>query len=407
MSAFAIPAGRRAEELSADESRRLFERRPPLDGDIAGRVGQIIASVRDHGDAALRSLTAQFDRVELGEIEVPRETTEAAVAGRDPTVRAAPDEAAGAIRALHAAQLTPTLEIEVRRGVRLGRRAEPLRRVGVYAPGGRAAYPSSVLMGALPARVAGVAEVVLCSPPGLDGLPSPLVLAAAAIAGVDRVYAVGGPAAIAALACGTETIPRVDKIVGPGNTFVTEAKRQLTGITATDCPAGPSEVLVLADETSNADIAAAELIAQAEHDPDAAAVLISTDEATLERIAAAVTRIAQTTPRRDIVKASLAANGALLLARDAAAMIEFASRYAPEHLLVLTRDPRALLGQLRHAGSIFLGAHSSVAFGDYITGANHVLPTGGLARAFAGLSTAALRREYTYQQIHAAAAKQL
>ncbi|HSL72461.1 MAG TPA: histidinol dehydrogenase, partial [Longimicrobiales bacterium] len=268
-------------------------------------------------------------------------------------------------------------------------------------------YPSSVLMGVVPARVAGVAEVIVCSPPGPSGIPSAAVLAACAIGGADRVFALGGAGAIAALARGTETVPRVDKIVGPGNAYVNEAKRQLSGVVAIDSPAGPSEILILADESAVPDLIALELMAQAEHDPDAAAVLVATSELLVTEVVAALHERIPAAPRGAIVRAALAANGALLVADSTAQLFEFAESYAPEHLLVLTRNPREVLERVGTAGTIFLGASSSVAFGDYITGANHTLPTAGRARAYSGLSTLDFVRWFTYQQVDAGAAAEL
>ncbi|HEX6133261.1 MAG TPA: histidinol dehydrogenase [Longimicrobiales bacterium] len=370
-------------------------------------VDTIIADVRDRGDAALRDLARRFDGVDLSDLEVPRETWDRALEQLDPAVRDALETAAANIAAFHRAQLPAPIELETVPGVRLGRRAEPLRRVGVYVPGGRAAYPSSVLMGVVPARIAGVDEVIVCSPPGPDGLPAAAVLAACAIARADRVFAIGGAGAIAALAYGTGSVPRADKVVGPGNAYVTEAKRQLDGVIAIDSPAGPSEVLILADDSADAGIAATEMVAQAEHDPDAASILVSTDASLLDRVAAELERLLESQPRADIIRQALSANGALLHAPSLDKAVAFAAEYAPEHLLVLTRDPRALLPSLRNAGTIFLGAPSSVAFGDYITGANHVLPTGGLARTYAGLSTADFLRWTTYQELTPAAAAAL
>jgi len=399
-----IALRRSLRDLSEADEARLFVRGRDADPEVERAVAAIIADVRARGDAALRDLARRFDRVEISTLEVPREACEAALAALDGSVRAALEEAAAAIAAFHRAQLPPPLDIEIRPGVRLGRRVEPLRRAGVYAPGGRAAYPSSVLMGVVPAKVAGVDEVVVCSPPGPDGLPHPAVLAACALAGADRVFALGGAGAIAALAYGTGSVPRVDRIVGPGNAYVNEAKRQVAGSVGIDSPAGPSELLVVADHSADPEIIALELLAQAEHDPDAAVAVVATDEALLDATAAALERMLPEEPRREIVAAALAANGALLLADSPDDALAFVERYAPEHLLLLVREPRAALGRIRAAGTVFLGPHSSVAFGDYITGANHVLPTGGLARAFSGLSVLDFLRSFTVQEITADAA---
>jgi histidinol dehydrogenase len=376
-------------------------------GAVAGVVEGIILDVRVRGDAALLDMALRFDGARLAGLEVPREAWDAALAGMAAGVRDALEAAAHNIRVFHEAQLPAGLEIEPVPGMRLGRRADPLRRVGVYAPGGTAAYPSSVLMGVIPARVAGVDEVIVCSPPGTDGLPSREVLAACALAGADRVFALGGAGAIAALALGTASVPRVDKVVGPGNAYVTEAKRQLTGLVAIDSPAGPSEILVIADDAADPTLIAAELLAQAEHDADAASVLVCTDASLADAVAARTAELLADQPRGDIIRAALAARGALLVAADLDEAVRFAEAYAPEHLLVATRDPRALLPRLRAAGTIFLGAASSVAFGDYMTGANHVLPTNGLARAYSGLSTLDFIRWTTYQQLSDGAAAAL
>ena len=391
-------------DLTERDRSRLFDRGRATDAGVERAVRDIIADVRSHGDAALREQVARFDGVQLSALEVPREACVRALETLAADVRAALELAARNIETFHRAQLAQPHEIEMMPGMRLGRRAEPLRSVGVYAPGGRAAYPSSVLMGVVPAKVAGVAEVVVCSPAGSDGLPPQAVLAACALAGADRVFALGGAGAIAALALGTASVPRVDKIVGPGNAYVTEAKRQLTGAVAIDSPAGPSEILIIADDTADATLVAAELLAQAEHDPDAAAVLVATDASLIERVAQEMDRLLADQPRADIIRAALAARGALLTATTLDDAVRFAAGYAPEHLLVMTRDPRALLPSIRAAGTIFLGAPSSVAFGDYITGANHVLPTAGLARAYAGLSSADFVRWTTWQELTPAAA---
>jgi histidinol dehydrogenase len=394
-------------DIPVEQRARIFDRGRSTDPEVERTVRAVLVDVRERGDAALREMALRFDGARLDSLEVPRSEWERALRELDPDVRAGLDLAADNIAVFHRAQLPDALEIEPRPGMRLGRRADPLRRVGVYAPGGRAAYPSSVLMGVVPARVAGVSEVIVCSPPGSNGLPPDAVLAACLIGGADRVFALGGAGAVAALAYGTASVPPVDRIVGPGNAYVTEAKRQVTGVVAIDSPAGPSEVLIIADESADATLLAAELIAQAEHDPDAAAVLVTTHAAHCTAVADETLRLLAGQPRRDIVEAALAARGALLVAGSVLDAARFSEQYAPEHLLVMTREPRALLPQLRAAGTIFLGAASSVAFGDYITGANHVLPTAGLARSYAGLSTFDFLRWTTYQELSPAAAADL
>jgi histidinol dehydrogenase len=403
----AIPKGKRLAELVPDERAILLQRGRWADPAVASVVREIINDVRERGDAALRDLAQRFDHAQLTALEVPAELCATALNELKADVRAALEASARAIHTFHSAQRPGPMEVEVRRGVRLGRRSEPLGRVGVYAPGGSAAYPSSVLMGVVPARVAGVDEVILASPPGSDGLPPRAVLAAAALAGADRVFAIGGAGAIAALAFGTETVPRVDKIVGPGNAYVTEAKRQLNGDVAIDTPAGPSEVLILADQNANPQMVAVELLAQAEHDRDASAVLLSTSAALIDQVAGALELFMSGASRGEIMSAALSTRGALLVADNEDEAFGFATEYAPEHLLVLLPEPRRALERVRSAGSVFLGPASSVAFGDYTTGANHVLPTAGLARAYSGLSTSDFIRCYTFQEVDAVAAREL
>jgi histidinol dehydrogenase len=397
----------RLDEVDADARARLFNRGRATDARVEQAVRSLIDDVRARGDDALREMAQRFDGATLTALEVPRAVCEQALRELDPAVRSALELAARNIAAFHRSQMPEPHEIEPVAGMRLGRRADPLRSVGVYAPGGRASYPSSVLMGLVPAKVAGVDEVIVCSPPASDGLPPRAVLAACALGGADRVFAIGGAGAVAALALGTASVPRVDKIVGPGNAYVTEAKRQLTGLVAIDSPAGPSEVLIIADTTASPTLIAAELLAQSEHDPDAASVLVTTDATHCDAVSGEVLRLLEDQPRAGIIREALAARGALIVADDLAGAVRFSETYAPEHLLVMTIEPRALLPELRAAGTIFLGAPSAVAFGDYVTGANHVLPTAGLARAYAGLSTFDFLRWTTYQELTPAAAAQL
>ena len=385
--------------LTADQEALLFARGRAADPEVVAAVASVIAEVRAGGDDALRAQAHRFDAADLDALEVPRAELAAALAALQAPLRAALEDAVAAIETFHARQLPEPFELETRPGVRLGRRAEPLARVGVYAPGGRAAYPSSVLMGVVPAKVAGVGEVVVCSPPGPDGRPPAVVLAACDLAGADRVFAIGGAGAVAAMAFGTATVPRVDKVVGPGNAYVTEAKRQLAAVVASDCPAGPSEVLVVADASADAELVAVELLAQAEHDPDAAAVLISVDATLPSRVAQALGRLLAAQPRAEIVRRALASRGALLVADSLASALAFANRYAPEHLVLMVAEPRAALADVRAAGTVFLGGASSVAFGDYLTGANHVLPTAGWARAWGGLGTGDFLRGVTWQEV--------
>lgn len=393
--------------LDPGDLARLLDRGRSTDPEVARSVAETVAAVRERGDAALLELAQRYDGVALEALEVPRDAWDAALAHLDPAVRSGLEGAAAAIARFHRLELPGRLEREVAPGLRLGRRPDPLGRVGVYAPGGRAAYASSVLMGVVPARVAGVREVVVCSPPGADGRVAPAVLAASALAGADRVFALGGAGAVAAMALGTATVPRVDRVVGPGNAYVAEAKRQLSGAAGMDAPAGPSEVLVLADASADPDRAALEMLAQAEHDPDAAAVLVALDGGLADAVVVALERLVAEAGRREIVEAALGAAGAVLTAADLDEAVAFAERYAPEHLLLLLEAPLPVLERVRSAGTVVLGNGASVAFGDYVTGANHVLPTAGLARFHSGLSVEDFLRWTTYQVIDDAAAATL
>jgi histidinol dehydrogenase len=394
-------------DATAVRDRALFDRGLALDDHVRSRTTEIIQRVRRDGDRALRDLAYSLDGVALEQLEVPRAVWRDAAAIVAPELRAALERAARNIRRAHEAWRPTAGEVETEPGVLVGRRPDPLERVGIYAPGGRALYPSSVLMGAIPARVAGVGEIVMCSPPGPSGMPAPIMLAAAEVSGVDRVFSVGGAGAIAALAFGTESVPRVDRIVGPGNAYVAAAKLQVASDTSIDAPAGPSELLVIADHSDAADAVAREVVAQAEHDPDAAVVVIATDPGIAAAIGRAVQCLVPFEKRADIIAASLNARGALLVAPDVAAAIRFSNDWAPEHLLLAVTNPSAALREVRNAGTVCLGTTSSVVFGDYITGANHVLPTGGAARRYSGLSTLDFVRWTTYQRVTDAGAQAL
>jgi histidinol dehydrogenase len=389
----------RVSELAAEAQRHLLDRTPADQPGIAAAVAGILDDVRARGDAALREMAERFDGVRLDALEVPAERWREALAGLPMNVRSALQRAARNIRRFHTAQRPPDVTVEVEPGVRITRTWWPLGRVGVYAPGGRAAYPSSVLMGVVPARAAGVGEIVVCSPPGPTGVPPAEVLAACAIGEADRLFAVGGAGAVAALALGTESVPAVDGIVGPGNRWVTEAKRQVAGRLVIDSPAGPSEVLVLADDTANGELVAHELLAQAEHDPEAACVLVTTSPRLAHATRDALARLLRDTPRREVASAALSAHGGLLLTDTLEEALAFAEAYAPEHLSVMTADATRDARSVRSAGTTFVGSAASVAFGDYLTGANHVLPTAGRARSFSGLSTLHFLRASTVQEI--------
>ena len=367
--------------------------------ELRGQVASLIAEVRSRGDAALRELARRFDRVSLESLEVPREAVRAALDRQPPALRRAMERSARNVARVHSAFRPQASRVEVEPGVIVERRPDPLGRVGVYAPGGRAAYPSSVLMGAVPARVAGVPEVVLCSPPGPGGQPSDPVLAAAAVAEVDRVFALGGAGAIAALAYGTESVPAVDRIVGPGNAWVAEAKLQVSSRVPIDSPAGPSELLVLLDATSDVEAVTRELLAQAEHDPEAAVVAVALDDATARRLLDRIVALVPAAARADVIRPALSTRGAVLVAATPDEAVAFAERWAPEHLMLAVQGAAELAGRIRNAGTVFVGTSSSGAFGDYLTGANHVLPTAGTARAWSGLSTLDFLRWTTVQTV--------
>jgi histidinol dehydrogenase len=334
-------------------------------------VRRILADVRKRGDAAVRAYTKKFDGFTLKQFAVTADLVDAIPAGQAQALRAAHKR----IRAFHEKQLQQSWEYTDSEGTRLGQRISALTRVGLYVPGGKAAYPSSVLMNAVPAKVAGVSELVMVCPN-----PNPLVLAAAALAGVDRVIRVGGAQAIAALAYGTKSIPRVDKIVGPGNAYVAEAKRQVFGEVGIEMVAGPSEILVIADGSAPAEWVAMDLFSQAEHDESAQALLLSPSAAFLDAVEAAIGKLLPGMARRKVIAASLKARGAFILTRGIDEACAVANRIAPEHLELLVEDPERWLPELTRAGAVFLGRYSSEAIGDYCAGPNHVLPTAGTAR---------------------------
>ncbi len=399
MSRSPFPVRGALAELPRAELARLFDRAGADDDAVRERAAAIVARVRAHGDAALRALARELDGVELDALCVPRERWRRALDALDVALRRALERAAANIARVHAAHRPSPVEVEVEPGVVVGRRPDPLDAVGVYVPGGRAAYPSSLLMGVVPAVAAGVQTVIVCSPPGADGAPAAIVLAAAELAAASRLFALGGAGAIAAMAYGTETVPRVQRIVGPGNAYVAAAKLLVSSAAAIDSPAGPSELLVLADRSAASDAIAREVIAQAEHDPRAAVVVVTDDERAAVRIERALCESLGAEPRGEIAAAALASRGALLWSGSMDASIDFANRYAPEHLLLAVANADAVLPRVRNAGTVFLGETSSVAFGDYITGANHVLPTGGLARSYSGLSTLDFVRWTTWQRV--------
>ncbi len=362
--------------------RKLAGHEASQDESVEAAVRSIVAAIRERGDEALLEYTRQFDRVDassMANLEIGREELDRALraipAGQAQALR----DAAERIRRFHERQLSESWEYADSDGTRLGQRVTPLDRVGLYVPGGKAAYPSSVLMNAIPAKVAGVRELVMVSPtPG--GERNALVMAAAALAGVDRVIAIGGAQAVAALAYGTQWIPRVDKIVGPGNAYVATAKRHVFGAVGIDMIAGPSEILIICDGLTSPDWIAMDLFSQAEHDEDARAILLSPDAAFLDAVATSIETLLPQMARRSVIASALSAHGALVKTRDIDEACDISNRIAPEHLELSVEDPDALLPKLRHAGAIFLGRYTSEALGDYCAGPNHVLPTSGTAR---------------------------
>jgi len=353
-----------------------------VDAAIEDAVAGILADVRQRGDAALLDYTRRFDRVDadtIAALAIPLADAHAALAALPDTQRDALHTAAARIRAYHEHQRAESWQFTEADGTVLGQQVTALDRVGLYVPGGRAAYPSSVLMNAIPAKVAGVAEIIMVTPTP-DGARNPLVLAAAAIAGVDAIWAIGGAQAVAALAYGTQTLPRVDKIVGPGNAYVAAAKRRVFGTVGIDMVAGPSEILILADGTTPPDWMAMDLFSQAEHDELAQAILLCPDATYLDAVAAAITRLLPAQPRAQTIAASLSARGALIQVRDLAEACDIANHIAPEHLEISTESPHTWAARIRHAGAIFLGRYASEALGDYCAGPNHVLPTASTAR---------------------------
>lgn len=348
--------------------------------DVAAIVADIIADVKENGDTAVKAYCAKFDKADLTSLEVTPEEIQAAISQVEPEFLDILREAAENIRSFHSRQVRNSFVIADKPGIVLGQKITPIEKVGVYVPGGTAAYPSTVLMDTIPAKIAGCPQLVMVTPPGRDGKVNPAILAAASIAGVNRIFKVGGAQAIAALAYGTESIPRVDKIVGPGNTFVAEAKKQVFGRVSIDMIAGPSEILVIADGKSNPVHVAADLLSQAEHDKLASAVLVTDSEELAQAVQAELERQLPLLPRQEIARASIENNGKIIVAETLMAGIEIANEIAPEHLELQVDDPFSYLDAIQNAGSIFLGRSCPEALGDYFAGPNHTLPTSGTAR---------------------------
>lgn len=378
-------------------NEQIFARSVP-EVDVAAIVSDIIDNVRARGDAALKDYCAKFDRVELDALEVSPEEIEAAFEKVEPEFIEVLKRAAANIRAFHEKQVRQSFIMTERAGVVMGQKITPLDRVGLYVPGGTAAYPSTVLMDAIPARIAGCGEIVITTPPAKDGSVNPAILAAAKVAGVDRIFKVGGAQAIAALAYGTETIPCVDKIVGPGNAFVAEAKKQVFGRVAIDMIAGPSEILIVSDGKSNPRHVAADMLSQAEHDKMASAVLVTDSLALAEAVRDEIERQVRLLPRVEIASASIDVNGKIIVADTLDRAVEIANEIAPEHLELCVDNPFDYLDKVKHAGSIFMGRSCPEALGDYLAGPNHTLPTGGTARFYSPLSVDDFikKSQYTY-----------
>ncbi len=376
----------------------IFARKSVTD-DVSGIVSEIIKTVRQNKDAALRDYAAKFDKATLTSLEVSKEEIEEAMQLVESEFVEILKEAADNIRAFHEKQKRNSFIINEKNGVVIGQKVMPIEKVGLYVPGGTAAYPSTVLMDSIPAKIAGCAEIVMVSPPMPNGKIRPVILAAAKIAGVDRIFKTGGAQAIAALAYGTESIPKVDKIVGPGNAFVAEAKKQVFGKVSIDMIAGPSEILVVADRTNDPKIVAADLLSQAEHDKNASAVLVTDSLAFAKAVSEQLEKQIPKLPRADIARASIDQNGKIIVAEnDLEKAIDIANEIAPEHLELCVDHPFDYLDRIKHAGSVFMGKNCPESLGDYFAGPNHTLPTGGTARFSSPLSVDDFvkKTQYTY-----------
>lgn len=391
----------RLSALSKKRKEALLFRSMTQVTDILDYVRGIVEKVRLQGDPYILENHRQVkENISRRDLEVSVKERKRAYARVDQRVLQALQEAAKNIRTFHQAQMEKSMwTIEVQEGILAGRLLRPIERAGVYIPGGQANYPSSALMNIIPAKVAGVKEVVACTPPGRGMQVHPLTLAALDIAGADRIFKVGGPWAVAAMAYGTETIPRTDKITGPGNKYVTAAKMAVFGVVDIDSPAGPSEALIIADETVRPDWLAWDFLSQIEHDAEAAAVLVTPSPAVAEAVCDKINKELSRVKRKEQVRTALGRHCAVLITKDLEEAVDFANQYAPEHLEVVTRDPWALLPRIKNAASIFLGPYAPVPAGDYASGTNHVLPTGGCARMFSGLSVDDFLRKPTFQYL--------
>ncbi len=364
----------------------LKQRAQNSDKNVIPAVSEIIENVRKNGDSAVREYTIKFDGKAPEYVEISKDEIEGLISKCDPDYLATVERAAKNIADFHQRQVQQSWLTTKANGVIMGQRVRGLKRVGIYVPGGTAAYPSSVLMNAIPAKIAGVEEIIMVTPPQKDGTPNPNIVAAAKLAGVDRVFLMGGAQAVAALAYGTETVPKVDKIVGPGNIFVATAKKLLYGVVDIDMIAGPSEILIIADSSANPRFLAADLMSQAEHDRLASSILLTDSAELAEQTKTELAKQLETLSRREIIETSLDDYGAIIVCSDMNQAVDFANELAPEHLEVCCNNPMEYVGRLDNAGSVFLGNYSPEPLGDYFAGPNHVLPTGGTARFFSPLS---------------------
>ncbi len=391
----------RIDSLSPEKLKAVMERSMEDISSISEDMRKIVDDIKNHGDSvALEHYRKHKDNITSSDLEVTRKEIDEAYKQLDSKVLDSLKTAAKNITKFHKAQLEREMwSIEVREGILAGRITRPMDIVGCYIPGGTAAYPSSILMTVLPAKVAGVSQTVAITPPGKGMVANPATLVAADIAGCDRIFKVGGPWGVAGLAYGTETMPRVHKIVGPGNKYVTAAKMLVYGQVDIDSPAGPSEALILADDTGDPELIALDFLSQVEHDPDSAAVLVTPSEKIAEEVCEIINREYDTLPRKEIFESSLAKHSYVLIAEDMEQAIDFTNEYAAEHLQILTQDPFIALNKIKHAGSIFLGPSAPVPVGDYASGTNHVLPTGQCARMFSGLSVDDFIKKPTFQYL--------
>ena len=367
--------------------------------EVLNIVSDILKDVKENKDEAVKRYTAKFDKAELDDLQVSKDEIKEAYDNLDKNLIEALKRASANIEKFHKAQIPEEWFMEVNTGITAGQIIRPINSVGCYIPGGRAAYPSSILMEVIPAKIAGVERIICCTPPGADGKIMDAILVAADLAGADEIYKCGGAQAIAAMAYGTESIEKVEKIVGPGNVFVTGAKKLVYGDVDIEFPAGPSEVLILCDNTAIPEYLAHDFLSQAEHDPNASCFLVTDDEEIADNAKDLIEEFAKEAQRREIIEESLEKHGHIILCENMEDAIDFTNTYAPEHLIISTADDKAVLDKIKNAGSIFLGKYSPVAAGDYGSGTNHVLPTGGGAKMYSGLSTEAFLKKPTVQTL--------